>query len=81
MAMITERVEYVDPLMPVDDSEEQAEVEEWNAAVERGDPEHVAAVAELARRWEEKGWRIVPGERPGDPPRGVRVAGLGGETQ
>lgn len=81
MARITERVEYVDPLMPVDDSEEQAEVEEWNAAVERGDPEHVAAVAELARRWEEKGWRIVPGERPGDPPRGVRVAGLGGETQ
>lgn len=61
--------------------DDQAEVEEWNAAVERGDPEHAAAMAELARRWEAKGWRIVPGERPGDPPRGMRVAGLGGATQ
>ncbi len=74
MAEIAERVEFLGALAPPDGADDQAEVEEWIASVERGDPEHVAAMAELVHRWEEKGWRIVPGERPGDPPRGMRVA-------
>lgn len=62
-----------------DDPANQVAIEEWVAAVERGDPEHAAAMEELVRRWEAKGWRIVPGERPGDPPRGMRVEGTESE--
>ena len=77
MASVAGRVDVVEPPSWFDDPANQVAIEEWVASVERGDSDHAAAVEELVRRWEAKGWRIVPGEQPGDPPRGVRI----GETE
>ena len=49
------------------------DVDEITAALERGDPSHVRAAAELMRRWEQKGWRLEPSEHPGEPPRAVKI--------
>ena len=49
------------------------DVGEVMAALERGDPSHVRAAAELMRRWEQKGWRLEPPARPGEPPQAVKV--------
>lgn len=49
------------------------DVGEVMAALERGDPSHVRAAAELMRRWEQKGWRLEPPARPGEPPRAVKI--------
>ena len=48
------------------------DVDEIMAALERGDPSHDRAAAELMRRWEQKGWHLEPSARPGEPPRAIK---------
>lgn len=71
--MATEKMDSADGTVHVERL--NRDVDEIMAALERGDPSHVRVAAALMRRWEQKGWRLEPPARPGEPPRAVKIDG------